>query len=137
MPKLWTITQAINGDETAIELLGVQEYSVEMVGTNTDVEELLATYYLNVPADPNFSWVGEKVALYSFPSNLTLNVGANAIITVDGKATKMQDITFNNRYKFKYWCETKDGTGFKYIDGNEYMLKQNVDLYAIWEKGAQ
>lgn len=34
MPKLWTIVEAISGNENAVELLGVQEYTVEMVGTN-------------------------------------------------------------------------------------------------------
>ena len=34
MPKLWTIVDALNGDENAIMLLGVQDYTVEMIGTN-------------------------------------------------------------------------------------------------------
>ena len=34
MPKLWTIVEALNGDENAVMLLGVQDYTVEMVGTN-------------------------------------------------------------------------------------------------------
>jgi hypothetical protein len=43
MPKLWTIARAINGEEW-VELLGVQEYSVEMIGTNTSVDTVNILY---------------------------------------------------------------------------------------------
>ena len=49
MPKLWTIVDALNGDENALMLLGVQDYTVEMVGTNADVEAVTINYYLNAP----------------------------------------------------------------------------------------
>lgn len=45
MPKLWTIARAIAGDETYIELLGVQDYTVEMVGTNSSLDEVEILYY--------------------------------------------------------------------------------------------
>jgi hypothetical protein len=38
MPKLWTIVSALNG-ENCVELLGVQDYTVEMVGTNRVIGE--------------------------------------------------------------------------------------------------
>lgn len=44
MPKLWTIARAINGEEW-VELLGVQEYTVEMVGTNASLEMVNIIYY--------------------------------------------------------------------------------------------
>ena len=47
MPKLWTIVEALNGNENAIELLGVQDYVVEMVGTNAPMEEIDILYYDN------------------------------------------------------------------------------------------
>ena len=46
MPKLWTIARALNGEEW-VELLGVQEYVVEMIGTNADVELVSILYYDN------------------------------------------------------------------------------------------
>ena len=49
MPKLWTIVDALNGDENAIMLLGVQDYTVEMVGTNNDIDTVTVNYYLNSP----------------------------------------------------------------------------------------
>jgi uncharacterized repeat protein (TIGR02543 family) len=47
MPKLWTIVEAVGGNEEAIELLGVQDYVVEMVGTNAPMEEIDILYYDN------------------------------------------------------------------------------------------
>lgn len=47
MPKLWTMVEALNGNEDAIELLGVQDYVVEMVGTNAPMEEIDILYYDN------------------------------------------------------------------------------------------
>ncbi len=47
MPKLWTMVEALNGNEDAIELLGVQDYVVEMVGTNAPMEEIDVLYYDN------------------------------------------------------------------------------------------
>ena len=47
MPKLWTIVDALNGDENAIMLLGVQDYTVEMIGTNESLDIVEVLYYDN------------------------------------------------------------------------------------------
>lgn len=44
MPKLWTIAKAV-GNEEWVELLGVHEYTVEMVGTNVSLETVDILYY--------------------------------------------------------------------------------------------
>ena len=44
MPKLWTIGQMLNG-ESWTELLGVQDYTVEMIGTNVRVDLVKVQYY--------------------------------------------------------------------------------------------
>ena len=137
MPKLWTMVEALNGNENAVELLGVQEYTVEMVGTNDTVETLQVQYNLNVPADPNFTWVGDRTVTFEFPMTVSLGIGDEAVFKSNDTPYVARNITFDNRYKLKYWCETKDGTGFKYIDGNHYMFRNDLTLYAIWEKGAQ
>lgn len=134
MPKLWTMVEALNGDENAIELLGVQDYTVEMVGTNADVEQIKLIYNFNIPSE--IYWVEARATYVEFAKNTSLNVGANAIVDINGTPTQIKDITFSNKYKFKYWCETEDGTGFRYIDGYEYLFRQGTTLYAIWEKSA-
>jgi hypothetical protein len=132
MPKLWSIAKALNGDEW-IELLGVEDFTVELIGTNTNFEKVTVTYNLNKPK--NASWYGDETASESIATNHTLTVG----ITMKDYKQEPHDvktITFDNEYRFKYWCDSADGTGFKYVDGNEYMFYTNTTLYAIWEAGA-
>ena len=115
-----------------LEVLGVKDYTIELVGTNTDYETVTVTYNLNKPS--NVSWSGETSASETIATNHTLNIG---ITLSDG--SNLQDvtqITFGNKYKFKYWCESPDGNGFKYVNGNEYMFSNDSNLYAIWEAGA-
>ena len=128
MPKLWAIAKALNGDEW-VELLGVQDYTVELIGTNTNVNNVISvTYNLNVPSSA--FWGGTTQTMTSKSSGIPFEVSA---WFSDQNASQ---ITFDNTHKFKYWCETADGSGFKYIDGGEYMFKNNTALYAIWEAGA-
>lgn len=130
MPKLWTIVDALNGDENAVMLLGVQDYTVEMIGTNNEVETATITYNLNVPN--NVFWTYETQVSIEVPINLSEVVGDNAIIKVNKVDTRMSSITFGDEYKFKHWCENKDDTGFKYIDTDAYMFRTDTVLYAIW-----
>lgn len=44
MPKLWTIARALNGEEW-VELIGVQDYTVELIGTNADLEYADILFY--------------------------------------------------------------------------------------------
>jgi hypothetical protein len=134
MPNLWTVVEAINGDEYAVELLGVQGYKVEMIGTNNDVEQIEIEYKLNVPSGIN--WVESDVYYEQFAKNTTTGVGNNATVDINGTVTRMSNITFNGKYIFKYWNTKKDGTGFNYIDGEEYMFRKGTTLYAIWEVSA-
>lgn len=134
MPKLFTIVEALNGNESAIELLAVQDYTVEMVGTNNDVEQIEIEYKLNVPSGIN--WVESDTYYEQFAKNTTTGVGNNATVDINGTVTRMSNITFNGKYIFKYWNTKKDGTGFNYIDGEEYMFRKGTTLYAIWEVSA-
>lgn len=139
MPKLWTIVDALNGDENAIMLLGVQDYTVEMIGTNNEVETATITYNLNVPSD--IIWTDETQVSIEIPINLAEVVGDNAIIEITDTqdstkkvSTRMSSITFGDKYKFKHWCENPNDTGFKYIDTDAYMFRTDTTLYAIWGK---
>ena len=70
MPKLWTIVEALNGNENAIELLGVQDYTVEMVGTNASFDTVEILYY-----DNNGNLIPEATQ--------TVDKGTEAIINYD------------------------------------------------------
>lgn len=136
MPKLWSIAKAlVNGRgqyESWVELLGVQDYTVELIGTNTNVKEVTISYNLNIPS--GVTWDGEKIKSVMVATNFTHNVGMT--FKKDDEYIDPTELTFGNKYKFKYWSNNSDGSGFKYADGNEYLFKSNTFLYAIWEAGA-
>lgn len=48
MPKLVLLNRALNGEEWC-ELLGVENYTIDMVGSLNDVESITINYYLNSP----------------------------------------------------------------------------------------
>jgi hypothetical protein len=82
-----------------------------------------------------------------FAKNTTVGVGNNAFVwngEYNGEQKeenkiykKISDITFGDKYKFKWWSTKQDGTGFNYIDGDEYFLMNSTQVYAIWEKSAE
>ena len=126
MAKLYTIHKnRFNGNawEEFIELAGVHEYTVEMIGTNNDLDLVSVVYHLNPPSDTGVDdqFVGEQ----------DVYKGEEIII---GGASNFQNETFNGKYKFKGWNISKDGgnTG-NYIDGDAYTINSDLVLYAQWQ----
>ena len=140
LPNFVTMARKLNGEKW-IEILGAKDYTIELVGTNRLVEKKEIIYNLNQPSD--ITWTQETQVVKEFAKNTTVGVGNNAFITT-GQDDKGEDVkekisalTFNKKYEFKYWCKTADGTGFKYIDGDEYFLRDSTEVYAIWQKSAE
>ena len=140
LPKLWTIARALNG-ERWLELLGVQDYTVELIGTNSNFETLELTYELNKPEDA--IWEGNTTSKIEFAKNTTVLMGEGAVSTIKAateeesdKVYTYQDITFEDTYVFNGWNTKADGSGLNYINGDEYYFKENKILYAQW-KNAQ
>jgi uncharacterized repeat protein (TIGR02543 family) len=130
MPKLWTIARALNGEQW-VELLGVQDYSVELIGTNTNFEELTLNYNLNKPSGA--TWVNGTTATTTFAKNTTVGIGSGAVVTVGEEKQSMQSITFGDNYIFNGWNTKADGSGINYINGDEYYLMGDTTLYAQWK----
>ena len=140
LPNFATMARRLNGEKWT-EILGATDYTIELVGTNRLVEKKEIIYNLNQPSD--ITWAQETQVVKEFAKNTTVGVGNNAFITTrqDDKGEdvkeKISTLTFDKKYEFKYWCKTADGTGFKYIDGDEYFLRDNTEVYAIWQKSAE
>ena len=128
MPKLWTIVDALNGDENAIMLLGVQDYTIEMIGTNADVDSIKINYYLNAPnqsgsTTPIFS---EDVAIGS-----EIVLGGNS--GIDGYA--FDGYSFNA----KWHLGSINGTLYNHNDGfaieKPYIdeTSNSINFYADWK----
>lgn len=140
LPNFVTMSRKLNGEKW-LEIIGAKDYTIELVGTNRLVEKKEITYNLNPPTD--ITWAQERQVTKLFSKNTTVGMGNNAFITT-GQDDKGEDIkekistlTFGDKYEFKYWCKTADGQGFSYIDGDEYFLRDNKEVYAIWQKSAK
>ena len=107
MPKLYTIASALNGDEYAIELLGVQDYTVEMIGTNSSFDVVEILYY-----DNNGVLIAE--------ANQEVDKGTEAII----------DYNFVAPIGYRFDGEWKDKYGYTYKNGEAIRITSNLELYA-------
>lgn len=128
MPKLWTIVDALNGDENAIMLLGVQDYTVEMIGTNANVDSITINYYLNSPTG-----LGQTTPIFSED----VPIGSEIVL---GGGTGIDEYTFDG-YSFngKWHLGSIDGTLYNHNDGfaieKPYIdgSSNSINFYADWK----
>lgn len=114
-----------------LKALGVQDLTIELIGTNTGVEEYTLTYNYNIPS--NITWTYETSATQIFAKNISDTVGShNAQYTKDNNKYNISSETFNNAYQFVGWYENANGTGFGYRDGDAYFIGNNKTVYAKW-----
>lgn len=114
--------------------LGVQEFSVELIGTNNGVRTNSITYDFNFPSDINFPY--STSAIYNAPRNASIEMGANATYSVLGTDYKLSSSKtlelMGYSYVFQGWNTKADGSGFNYIDGDQYYINYSQTLYAQW-----
>ena len=116
--------------------LGVQEFSLELIGTNNGVEEFTVSYEYNFPITPagNIAESGTQ----TFYKNSSGYIGENATYSYHNTSYKLNSeftsTLMMNQYKFKSWNENEDGSGLTYLDGEPYFVSNNMTLYAQWEK---
>ena len=109
MPKLWTIARAINGEQW-VEVLGVENYTVEMIGTNASIDKVDILYYDNFPN-------GNLIA----DATQTVDKGTEAVINYNLKAP--------DGYRFDgVW---KDETGKLVRNGDAITALGTKKLYAL------
>lgn len=116
--------------------MGIQEFALELIGTNNGVETYNVTYNYNIPSGYS-SKFSQQSATQEFAKNASGNVGETAIYTANGtsyslNSTKTIEL-LNNRYVFQGWNTRRDGSGFTYVDGEAYFINNNQTLYAQWK----
>lgn len=127
MPKLWTLARAMNGEEW-VELLGVEDYTVEMIGTNIDVDTYTVRYYLNSPTG-----LGQTTPIYS----QQVAIGEDIVI---GQNTSIENEYFSN-YVFNGTWKLGSVDGTTYNNGDSFTISKavidedskSVDFYADWK----
>lgn len=114
--------------------LGVQEFSLELIGTNNDVGDYTITYDYNFPSGIYFAY-GDS-ATQQFPKNASGIVGEYATYTYGEHTYNLNSeqttTLLNNKYVFNGWNTKADGSGFTYIDGDAYFMQTSQTLYAQW-----
>ena len=126
MSKLYTIAKKrLNNGvwQDWVQLVGVHDYTVELIGTNSELDLVGVTYHLNPPSDTGVfdQTIGES----------DIYRGEEIII---GKSAGFQTETFSGKYRFTKWnMSPSGGTQGNFIDGNAYTINADLVLYAQWE----
>lgn len=135
MPKLYTISHKRQTSEEEweewVDLVGVQGYTVEMIGTNNNLDLVSVMYYPNYPADvtskpfPNYQaeedvYIGEEIII---GANSTYQ-NDHPIVQVDPNEKEPKS------YKFSHW---EDENGEMYTDGAVITVYRDLKLYAVWQ----
>lgn len=116
--------------------MGIQEFSLELIGTNNGVKSFVVTYDYNIPIGYESKFT-QKSALQEFYANASANIGKTATYKV-GESTYTLSSSksielLDNNYTFQGWNTKKDGSGFTYIDGDAYFINASQTLYAQWK----
>lgn len=124
MPVIYSVARQIQGEEIpCIELLGVKDYTVEMIGTNTKLGGKTVTYDPNTPFSMNINSVVIDVVV---GQEIIIGEGADSITTAepvdsDGKT-----------WEFLRWTNIPDGIGTLYRNGDTQFIYDNTVFYALW-----
>lgn len=102
-----------------LDVLAVLNYTIELIGTNTDLETVSVVYHSNPPAN-----MGSDTQLGSTEATF----GQEVII---GNDIELPSYT---GYSFVGWNTAADGSGTTYQNDTAITISSNLDLvlYAIW-----
>ena len=110
--------------EEFMEIVGVEGYTIDLIGTNNDLDLVGVTYHLNPP-------------LVTGVSDYTLgedDVYRGKEIVIGSAAKEITKETFNDRYVFSRWnIKSSGGEQGNYTDGNNYVINAPLILYAQWQ----
>ena len=102
------------------ELIGVLNYEIELIGTNTSLKKCSITYHINDPSGTLTTSVGSPD--YNMGQEIIIGKSAGDIKTLEG-------------YTFFAWNTKPDKSGERYYDGVAYYLNKDLVLYAEWLGG--
>ena len=118
--------------------LGIQEYSIELIGTNNDSTKI--TYDFNIPEDMlytfNTRYKGVLTKEAEANYNAKTTIGGFTITSQYGNDIEISEVLQYleaPKYTLKEWNTAKDGSGRSYTNNKQYYVTQ-LTLYAIWEK---
>lgn len=128
--KLHTISRKrfANGEwEEWVDLVGVREYSVELIGTNNELDTLNVIYKYNAPVDDS----GNPIYPTGIPvpDQYEEDTYQGEEISIGSNCTFI-DTPPSSLYKFKQWVDNERTI---YPNGKIITLNKSLILYAEWE----
>lgn len=128
MPKLLTITRMLSGaSDPIIELIGVQDYTVEMIGTNTQLGKKTITYNPAIP--PQVGGVNISPITIDVVKGQEIIIGEGAEDIYNLELTDQK----GNLVKFFCWSSVKDDYySTLYRNGDTLFIYDSVEVYALW-----
>lgn len=135
MAKLYTIAQnrlLPNGQwEEWVDLVGVTEYNVELIGTNNDLD-LVSVRYVYSQNDENGNPIYVAPNGAPMPDQYEEDIYSGEEIVVGSNST-FPDTPPTNSWKFKHWV---DASGVIYTNGAVITVNASLTFYAVWETSA-
>lgn len=136
LAKLHTIARVRfnqNAWEDFVEIVGVDEYTVELIGTNNEVETTDVIYYLNKPEGATGATANDRYA------ETGLRVGD--FVVLGTAASAIVNETFGGAYEFVEWNLSDnpiDVSKGNYNNGDEIAVpKGGLILFAKWKPSSQ
>lgn len=124
MAKLYTIAQnrlLPNGQwEEWVDIVGVTEYKVELIGTNNDLDLVSVRYVYNSDTTPTGAPIPDQ-----YEEDIYL--GEEIVV---GSNSTFPDTPPTNSLKFKHWV---DDSGLIYTNRAVVTVNSPLTLYAVWE----
>lgn len=117
-PTLYTVARKLASGEKFIELTGVKDYTVELIGTNNELDLVSITYLPNYPE-------GQTPPSANEAEN-DVYIGEEVVI---GKSSSYPNQAPNG-YIFKHW---QDQYGTIYSNGSIITVERELVLAAIWQ----
>ena len=117
--------------------LGIQEYTIELIGTNDSPE---ITYDFNIPGDIKDAFNKRFGSTHTHEQTSNYNaktiIGDIVITDVEGQESDLGWAVnqISQGYSLAGWTTSKDGSGTQYMDGREYYISQPLTLYALWQE---
>lgn len=117
-PTLYTVARKLASGEKFIELTGVKDYTVELIGTNNELDLVSITYLPNYPE-------GQTPPSANEAEN-DVYIGEEVVI---GKSSSYPNQAPNG-YIFKHW---QDQYGTIYSNSSIITVEKELVLAAIWQ----
>ena len=117
LPTLYTVARKLASGEKFIELTGVKDYTVELIGTNNAMDYVTVLYHSNYPENSGMANISDGEG--NLVSGDEIKIGSTSSIPTNAPFG----------YTFAHWV---DESGEIYKNGSYITVYDNLVLYAVW-----